>query len=364
MSKPARLIVAGLLTVLALSRPAIAQSGEELREFEALMARAEQEYGSVEFRSKWINYKRSGEVQQPDQLNGFMAGPYCITEQTSEVPQRLDAQRRSYVNGSNRRYRFSLIRKDGAYVLMELYAPVSGYQPWQCSFAVPYTMDTYHGLLGRADTHVVSRSEVTWHGQPHTEWVLDTTSSESGTKERIGLFVRPDRPGLICGIRWYDPENLAQWFEEFVVEYEADGGPWPAPKAIDEWHADKTKWLSDKSAAYETWRAARTEFSLWRRLPPGPPGEEFTLSHYNLPEPKEVPTVTGLSPGVPRGVSKPVSPATPPADGPEPEEPSLLADLVELAGVGVWPWLIAGSILVVTASVYIRYRRRAGASEA
>jgi hypothetical protein len=242
------------------------------------------------------------------------------------------------------------------------------YRTWQCSFPVPYTLETYHSLLGRPDTHVVGRSGVSWRGQPHTEWVLDTTCGYGGSKARIGLFAQPDRPGLICGIRWYDLENLPQWVEETVVEYEADGGPWPAPKAIDEWHADKTKWLSDKSAAYERWRATRTEFSLWRRRPLGPPGEEFTLSHYNLPEPKQVPTKPGLGPG---GSGRPAfelgpfgpSPA-PPIEVPDPEEPSLLSDLVELAGVGVWPWLTVGSILVVAASIYIRYRIRAGSSEA
>lgn len=359
-----RPVVPSFLTILAFSWPACAKGGEELKQFTEWMAQAEHQYSYVEFRSKWITYGRSGDVRQLDQKNGFMAGPYCVSEQTTEHPPRPNPEPRSYIQGSNRRYRFTLDRRAGACVLTGVFAPFSGYQPWQCLFAVPFTTDTYHGLLGRADTRVVSRSEVTWRGRPHTERVLDTTCGESGTKERIGLFVRPDRPGLICGIRWYDPENTGQWLEEFVVDYEADPSPWPAPKAIEEWTADKTKWIADKSAAYEPWRSARTEFSLWRRLPPAPPGEEFTLSHYNLPEPKEVPTATGLTPGVPRGVSISAPPATRPANGPEPEEPSLLADLVELAGVGVWPWLIAGSIVVVAASIYIRYRRRAGTSEA
>jgi hypothetical protein len=356
--------IASVLTLLVLLRQAVPGEDEKLREFRELTVQAEQEYGYVEFRSKWTNYGRSGDVTQLDQMNGLMAGPYCVSEQTFEYPpSRLSGELPGFVQGSNKKYRFSLSRKASDYVLTELTAPpFTLYQNRQCSFAVPLTRDTYHSLLGRPETRVVSRSEVAWRGRPHTEWVLDTTNAESGTKERIGLFVRPDRPGLICGIRWYDPENLAQWLEEFVVEYETDGSPWPAPKAIEEWRADKTKWLNDKSAAYETWRAARTEFSLWRRLPPGPPGEEFTLSHYNLPEPKQVPTTTAHLPGVPRGASQSVPPATTPENGPDSEEPSPLADLVEAAGP--WPWLGIGSILVVAASVYIRYRRRTGTSEA
>lgn len=361
--------VASVLTLLVLSRQAVPREDEKLKEFRELTAQAEQQFSHVEFRSKWTHYGRSGDVTQLDQLNGFMAGPYCISEQTTEYPTRPNAKPRSYIQGSNLRYRFTLDRKAGTCALTGVFAPFSGYQPWQCSFAVPFTLDTYHGLLDRADPRVVSRSEVDWRGRPHTEWVLDTTSGGSMTKSRaqvrIGLFVLPDRPGVVCGIRWYDPDNLAQWIEEFVVEYGADGGPRPTPKAIEEWRADKTEWLKDRSAAYQPWRAVRTEFSLWRRLPPGPPGEEFTLSHYNLPEPKEVPTTTGLGPGgAGRGVSiAPVPPAAPPTDGSEPEEPSLLADLIEAAGVGVWPWLTAGSILVAAASLYLRYRRRASASE-
>jgi hypothetical protein len=357
-------ITAGVLFILALSRPACARCDEDFDRFKELMATAEQQHGHVEFRSKWIHYGRSGDLTQRDQMNGFMAGPYCVLEQTTELPARPGAT--SSVDGQNQRYRFSLSRKPGGYVLTQLYAPVSAYQPWQCPFAVPFTLDTYHGLLVRADTRVVSRSEATWHGRPHTEWVLDTTTDRSSPHTRasirIGLFVRADRPGVVWGIRWYDPENLAQWLEEFVVEYEADGGPWPAPKAIDEWKADKTEWLKDRSAAYQPWRAVRTEFSLWTRMPPGPPGEEFTLSHYNLPEPKEVPRTTGLSAGVPRGVSIPVPQATAPRDDPDSDEPLPLADLADEAAVGVWPWLVIGSMVVVAASVYLRHRRRSAAN--
>ena len=261
----------GVLFILGLSRSASANGDDEFDKFKELMATAEQQYEHVEFHSKWTHYLRSGDVGQLDRLDGFMAGPYCVSEQTTDFPRRAGASPRGLIQGSNPRYRFLLNRKAGACVLTELTAPFSGYQPRQCSFAVPFTSDTYHVLLGRADTRLVSRNEVTWRGRPHTEWVLDATTGGSGTrprvKARLGLFVRPGRPGVVCGIRWYDPENPAQWLEEFVVEYVADGGPWPAPKSIEEWKADKTKWLSDKSAAYEGWRAVRTEFSLWRRLP-------------------------------------------------------------------------------------------------
>jgi hypothetical protein len=361
MSKHVRSIVASFLTVLALSRPAVAQSGEEFEEFKELMASAEQQYGHVEFHSKWIHYKPTGELRQRDQLDGLMAGPCCVTEQTTEYPPRGDATPRGGIQGSNSRYRFVLTRKADAYVLTEMTAPYNIYQPWQCSFAVPITPDTYHGILGRADTRVVSRSEVVWRGRPHTEWVLDTTTGAWQTcerfKARIGLFVRPDRPGMVCGIRRYDAENPTQWLTETVVEYEADGGPWPAPVVIEEWVADKTEWLKDKSATYKPWRAVRHEFSLWRRLPPGSPGKEFTLSHYNLPEPKHVPTA--ISPGVPGGVSEYVPPAIASENGPASEWLFPLAVPGKVATDGVWPWLTIGLILVL-AALALRWSSKAG----
>lgn len=362
MSRHVHVIVAGLLTVLALSPPAVAQSGEEFEKFKELMASAEQHYSNVEFRSKWIHYMPTGELQQRDQLDGVMAGPYCITDQTTEYPPRGDGTPRSSILGSNPRYRFSLRRKADAYVLTEVAAPFDKYQPLQCSFAVPMTSDTYHGILGRADTRVVSRSEVVWRGLPHTEWVLDTTTGAWQTrerfKERIGLFVRPDRPGVVCGIRRYDGENPTQALTETVVEYETDGGPWPAPKAIEEWVADKTEWLKDKSATYTLRCEARYEFSLWQRLPPGPPGKEFTLSHYNLPEPKHVPT-NDLPPGVPRGDSKVVPPAIAPGNGPDSDSPFPSAVPGNAVANGVWPWLTIGLILVLTA-LALRWSSKAG----
>lgn len=373
MSKHVRPIATAVLTVLALSRPAVAQEAEEFKKFKDLMASAEQQYSHVEFRSKWVHYARSGNISQLDQVDGFMAGPYCVTEQTTEHLPHRDLQRRdaspiSSIQGSNARYRFLLRRKAGACVLTEVTSPFSGYQPWQCSFAVPMTSDTYHSLLARADTRVVSQAEVAWRGRPHTEWVLDATTGVSRTSDRfqarIGLFVRPDRPGLVCGIRWYDSENPTQWLTEFAVEYEAAGGPWPPPKVIEEWEADKTEWLKDKSAAYNTRRTVRTEFRLWRRLPPGPPGEQFTLSHYNLPEPKHVPTTTALVPGLPRGVSPTTATATAPEYSPDPEEPTPFANLAGAAADSVWLWLIIGLILVVAASAYVRHRRRADVTAA
>jgi hypothetical protein len=368
MPKPVRSIAASFLTVLALSQSAVAQSDGELKKFKELMASAEQQYGHVEFHSRWIHYGPSGDVYQLDQLDGFTAGPYGVTEQTTEHPPRGDAALQSSIQGSNPRYWFSLRRKADAHVLTEVAVPYDMYQPWQCSFAVPGTPDTYHGILGRADTRVVGRSEVVWRGRPHTEWVLDTTTGAWQTRERfkvrIGLYVRPDRPGMVCGVRRYYEENPTHVLNETVVEYEADSGPWPAPKAIEEWVADKAEWPKDKSAADKLWRDARYEFSLWRRLPPGPPGKEFTLSHYNLPEPKHVPTGNGLPPGAPRGVSGYVPPANAPGNGPDAEGqfPSELP--AEAAAQSIWPGLALSLILVLAALALIRHQKRAGAAKA
>ncbi|HKB05248.1 MAG TPA: hypothetical protein VKD90_23690 [Gemmataceae bacterium] len=368
MLKHLRQIAAGVLTVVVLARPAFPQSDEAFERFKESMAQAEQHYGHIAFRSKWIHFKSTGELEYSAQFDGFTAGPYWVTEQTTEYPPPREPTPQSSIHGSNRQYGFSLRRKAGIPVLTEVAPAFSAYQPPQCPFAVPYTLDAYHGLLGRADTRVVSRSEVAWRGRPHTEWVLDVTTGASDTRDRfpkrIGLFVRPDRPGLICGIRWYDPENSAAWLDEMVVEYEANGGLWPAPKAIEEWEADKTEWLKDKSAAYKPWRTRRYEFGLWKRRPPGPPGDEFTLSHYNLPEPKHVPAATERVGGTPRRYSQDVPPAATPADRPDPpEQPSPLAELAGAVAEGVWPWLIIGLLLVLAASVYVHHRRRAGATQ-
>ena len=168
---------------------------------------------------------------------------------------------------------FQLERNRDAWVVTNIATPFDQYQDTQCSFAIPNTPDTYQNLLGRSDTRIIRCSDVEWRGRLHTEWVLDVTVGMWKTKERepkrIGLFVRPGKPGLVCGLRTYDPENPSQWLRERVIEYEAGDAPWPAPKVFEEYVTDKTEWVKDKTAAYKPWRTVRHEITEWCRLPSG-----------------------------------------------------------------------------------------------
>ena len=308
------------------------------------MARAEQEYGSVECHVKWIHYRPHDEVHQVDQLKSFMAGRYCVTEHALiEQPARKGPMPPPFVMGSNARYRFELKRNGDTWVLTNVAPAYDMYHVLQSPFALPHTSDSYHRTFGRAGTRIVSHSLVDWRGQPHNEWVVDAESEGWKThelrKQRVGLFVRPERPGLIRGVRTYDPENLSQWLREYVLEYEAGDAPWPALKVLEEYVTDKTDWVKDKSAAYKPWRSNRYEISLWRRLPAGPPGKEFTLSGYGLPEPTTVPEEKFQPSG--GGSINLIPIGLPP----------------EKAGYGLWPWVAVGVVLLAAGAAAARATR-------
>src|SRR4051812_2863270 len=107
MRMPFSTLAPSVVLLLACSVCAIAQSPKSVQEFRDLMAQAEREYDHVECRAKWTHYAPHDRVQQVDELNVFMVGRYCVTEQTAlwSPSGRLP---RPLVVGSNARYRFEL----------------------------------------------------------------------------------------------------------------------------------------------------------------------------------------------------------------------------------------------------------------
>ena len=298
-----------------------------------------------------------------------MAGPYCISEQTTKYPTRPNAKPGATSRGAT-------LDTDSHWIGRTAPAPGRAYLPRSADtnpgsarsrFRLHWTRTTASSTPPTRGSSAGPRS--TGAGGRTPSGYSTPTSGGSMTKSRAQVtdrLVRPAGPAR-SGV-WHPVVRSRQsGAMDRRIRCRVWGGRRTAadPKAIEEWRADKTEWLKDRSAAYQPCARGPDRIQLVAAAAPGPPGEEFTLSHYNLPEPKEVPTTTGLGPGgAGRGVSiAPVPPAAPPMDGSEPEEPSLLADLIEAAGVGVWPWLTAGSILVAAASLYLRYRRRASASE-
>jgi hypothetical protein len=223
------------------------------------------------------------------------------------------------------RYGFSLVRNNNeAWVVRSLGPSVKKHHPLQCTFAFPLLAETYASAVEKSGARLSARPPSEWQAQPHVEWILETTLYRPG--QRFGLFVRPDRPGLVRGLREYTPDDPARWSSEYVIEYEESRELWPAVKSV-------TRYETSKRTGSLPWRESKWVVSEYSKTTPEE--REFTVSYYGLPEPKTIPE------DLPRSL------------GSEPE----WAPPPEVRRSWLWLWLlIAGGVLLIGAICALRYR--------
>jgi hypothetical protein len=170
----------------------------------------------------------------------------------------------------------------------------------------------------------------------HIEWVLETVLDQNlhppPARRRYGLFVRPDQPWLVRGLREYLSDDPAHWSSEYVIEYEESNDTWPRVKVLD-------CYMATKRSEWVPWRRMRYDVAEYRKLTSPLPEQAFTLSHYGLPEPK---TISPDSPRAPAGEAT-NNPVPPP----------------ESRRSWLWLWLIIAAVILTAAIVYVRYRRAA-----
>lgn len=315
-------------------------------------AETEKRSAGIKCRYTSATYSRDGDCTWRSERRHVLSRDHALYVYR-DVDPRNGTQRTQVASGWNSTYSFSLVRKQEGWVIHQLHSsPAAGGKRPRDVADVPFAFDgpglTYREALDNPATRALSGDMVEWRGRKHRELVVETPvlfpDMDGPVVHRYGLFVRPEQPGVVCGVRRYDPDNLTRWLREDVIEYEPGSHPFPGLKSV-------TTYVTDKTADYEPWRYSGSEIIEYTRSATPFPEAEFTLAAFGLPEPKTIPPSSGVR-GIPGGDgssinyisrSPPPSPAsTAPSSG---------------RGPFPWPWAIVGGVVLSAAGFYARSRR-------